>query len=219
MQTGTKKASTSPRPRGRPRSFDEAEVLQTARDVFWNNGYSATSLDDLVAATGLNRPSLYAAFGDKRAFYQRALQENRSASVEGIRQRLSGDAPLRETLHDFLVEAMDSTLAGSEGARGCFVVCTAVTESLRDADTRAIAAGYVDEVDAVFLERFQRSASELNGGVDPASAAAVAAAVLQSLAVRARTGSDRANLLKVVRAGVDLLCGPKPTTRAKRSTP
>ena len=217
MQIGTENDVQGPRPRGRPRSFDEAEVLEAARDAFWNNGYSATSLDDLVAATGLNRPSLYAAFGDKRAIYLRALQENRAASVEGIRQRLGGDAPLRQSLLDFLVEAADSTLAGAEGARGCFVVCTAVTESLRDPQTREVAAGYVVEVDAVFLERFRRSARELNAGVEPASAAAVASAVLQSLAVRARTGSDRASLLEVVHAGVNLICGPKKAARAKRS--
>ena len=164
-------------------------------------------MDDLAAATGLNRPSLYAAFGDKHTLYLRALRENRTASVNGIRQRMAGDAPLREVLSSFLIEAAESTLAGEQGARGCFVVCTAVTQSLSDADTRAIAAGYVEEVDAAFLDRFQRSREELNQGVEPAAAAAVAAALLQSLAVRARTGSDRSRLIEVVRAGVSLICG------------
>lgn len=207
MRKSTKRDAPVKRPRGRPREFDEAEALESARDAFWNKGYAATSLDDLAAATGLNRPSLYAAFGDKRALYLRALEENRTTSVEGIRQRLSGDTPLRDALFDFFTEAASSTLAGDMGARGCFVVCTAVTEALCDADTRAIAAGYVADVDGVFFERFERSADELNAGVDPASAAAVASAMLQTLAVRSRTGSGREELIGIARAAVTVICG------------
>jgi TetR/AcrR family transcriptional regulator, copper-responsive repressor len=181
-------------------------VLERARDVFWNNGYAATSLDDLAAATSLSRPSLYAAFGDKHALYLRALEENRNWSVEGIRQRLAGGGPLREALHDFLIDAAASALGGDVGARGCFVVCTALTESLRDPETRAVAAGYVAEVDRVFRDRFERSRGELNRSVDPASAA-VASAMLQTLAVRARTGSDREELAGVARAAVIAICG------------
>ncbi|MGE5163663.1 MAG: helix-turn-helix domain-containing protein, partial [Sphingobacteriales bacterium] len=54
------------RRRGRPRAYNPDTALARAADVFWRNGYDGTSLDDLVAATGMNRPSLYAAFGDKR---------------------------------------------------------------------------------------------------------------------------------------------------------
>lgn len=196
------------RPRGRPRKFDEAQVLERARDVFWNHGYAATSLDDLAAATGLNRPSLYAAFGDKHALYVRALAENRTWSVEGIRERFAGDAPLRDTLYDFMIAAAENTLVGDMGARGCFVICTAVTESLRDPDTRAVASGYVADVDGVFRERFARSRGELATGLDPASAALVAAAMLQTLAVRARTGSSRDELAVIARAAVLAICGP-----------
>lgn len=199
--------------RGRPREFNEAEVLESVRDVFWNNGYAATSLDELSAASRLNRPSLYAAFGDKHALYLRVLEENRRWSVEGIRQLLSGYTPLRDALFEFFTKAAASTLSGDMGARGCFVVCTAVTEALLDADTRAIAAGYVADVDAVFKERFERSAGELNSGIDPATAAAAASAMLQTLAVRARTGASREDLAHVTLAAVTLICGMPPTTK------
>lgn len=119
----------------------------------------------------------------------------------------------RDALYDFFVAAAASTLMGDMGARGCFIVCTAVTESLGDADTRAIAAGYVADVDRVFLERFERSRKELNHGVDPASAAAVASAMLQTLAVRARTGSDRDALAAIARAAVIAICGPADAKR------
>ena len=201
-----KNESASVRPRGRPRKFDETKVLEQARDVFWANGYAATSVDDLAAATGLNRPSLYAAFGDKHALYLRALNENRILSVEGVRNHMRADIPLRDALEAFFTAAAASTLVGEEGSRGCFIVCTAVTEALRDDDTRSVAAHYVTEVDSVFRERFERSADELNIGVDPASAAAVASAVLQSLAIRARTGSSAVDLSKVAEAAVTVIC-------------
>ena len=72
------------RRRGRPRSFDEGEVLEKARGVFWDLGYAATSLDDIVRATGLNRPSLYAAFGDKHALYMAALTRTVPISLRSV---------------------------------------------------------------------------------------------------------------------------------------
>ena len=57
------------RPRGRPRAYDPERAMDRATGAFWRAGYSATSLEDLTAATGMNKPSLYAAFGDKRAFH------------------------------------------------------------------------------------------------------------------------------------------------------
>ena len=63
-----------PRRRGRPRAYDPQAALQQATDSFWRSGYSGTSLDKIGAATGMNRPSLYAAFGDKHTLYLKALE-------------------------------------------------------------------------------------------------------------------------------------------------
>src|SRR5438093_13246949 len=63
----------------RPRKFDEAEVVQAARDQFWLHGFNGTSLDDLTDVTGLGRGSLYAAFTDKRALFLRALDDYATA--------------------------------------------------------------------------------------------------------------------------------------------
>src|SRR5262245_9273391 len=57
------------RTRGRPRAYDPEQALKQATNAFWQTGFSGTSLDDLSAATNMNRPSLYGAFGDKRAIY------------------------------------------------------------------------------------------------------------------------------------------------------
>lgn len=196
------------RRRGRPRSFDEAEVLQKAQGVFWNLGYAAASLDDLAAATGLNRPSLYAAFGDKHALYIRALEHSSSTALAAIRAVLERDIPLREALGRLFQGAIDRYLAGERGPRGCFIVGTAVTQAVNDPEARELAARFVAEEDSLFLARFAAAADELAPGVDPAAAAVMASSALHSLAVRARTGADTDSLTAVARAAVDLLCKP-----------
>ena len=81
MRNGTKKEKA---PRGRPRSFVADEVLERVRAVFMEKGFSAASLDDLAAAAGLNRPSLYAAFGDKEQLYLHTLNRYGAQSVAGM---------------------------------------------------------------------------------------------------------------------------------------
>lgn len=198
------------RRRGRPRGFDEAEVLEKARGVFWNLGYAAATLDDIAAATGLNRPSLYAAFGDKHALYMRALTRTREGAVAGMRAMLAREEPLRELLAELFAAANAAYVSGEEGQRGCFIVGTAVTQAVNDPEARALAAAFVADEDAAFRERFARSANELAPGVDPAAAAAIATATLHTLAIRARTGETREGLDRVARAAVDLICSPSP---------
>ena len=75
------------RARGRPRSYDPDVALKAATERFRTTGYAGTSLDDLAAATGLARPSLYAAFGDKRALYLAAIERAHDRAAAGFRAR------------------------------------------------------------------------------------------------------------------------------------
>ena len=196
------------RARGRPRTFDADEVLNKARAVFWNLGYAATSLDDLAAATGLNRPSLYGAFGDKHALYMAALQRSREESVRAMGQALALDQPLREVLRIIYSSAIRIYRAGDAGQRGCFLVGTAVTQAVDDPASRDLLASFVAESDALVAERFTRSNAELALGIDPEGAAAMAVATLHTLAIRARTGADEPSMQKVADAAIALICGP-----------
>src|ERR1700750_1992208 len=89
---------SEPKRRGRPRAYEPDVALGKALDLFRTQGFAATSLDDLSEATGMNRPSLYGAFGDKRELYiksyQRYREDARAALVDIFRQEL----PLRERL-------------------------------------------------------------------------------------------------------------------------
>lgn len=195
------------RPRGRPRSFDPDEVLDKARAVFWNLGYAATSLDDLAAATGLNRPSLYAAFGDKHALYLAALDRSAREGIASLSGALQVEAPLRAILWTIFERTIEIYRSGELGQRGCFLVGTAVTQAVDDPDARERLAAFVADTDRLFTERFQRQRDQLAAGVTPAAAGAMASATFHTLAIRARTGADVAAMQAVGRAAVDLICG------------
>ncbi|MGA0606100.1 TetR/AcrR family transcriptional regulator [Phenylobacterium sp. VNQ135] len=195
------------RRRGRPRSFDPEVVLEKARAVFWNQGYAATSLDDLAAATGLNRPSLYAAFGDKHGLYMAALGRSRDEALAGLSRALSAERPLRAVTSFVLERSIEIYQAGDIAQRGCFVVGTAVTQAVEDPEVRALAADFIDQTEALFRRRFEQDAGQLAPGVRPAAAASMITAAMHTLSIRARTGSTTDELARVADATLEMLFG------------
>src|SRR5262245_30196339 len=90
-----------PRGRGRPRAYDPDEALRGATAAFWRLGFSGASVDQLSDATDMNRPSMYAAFGDKRALYLKTLDRYIEQSNRTIRRTLDYERPLAEVLRNF----------------------------------------------------------------------------------------------------------------------
>jgi TetR/AcrR family transcriptional regulator, copper-responsive repressor len=200
---------TPGRKRGRPRGYEPDTALNKARAAFWDVGYSGTSLDALSAATGMNRPSLYGAFGDKRALYLKALEGYRALGRAAIAEALGGEHELREALRRVYRSALEIYLAGEHGARGCFLIGTAATEAIADPEIRAIYAAGLHELDAAFAARFRRAQAEgeLAAAADPDECARLAGAVLHTLSIRARAGETREALERTAEAGIALLCG------------
>jgi AcrR family transcriptional regulator len=155
MRTSTKQ----PPRRGRPPSYDRDVALRAIRDVFWDRGFSAASLDDIAAAAGMNRPSLYGAFGDKREMYLAAL---RMFSAElGREMQKALEAPtLRGALEAFYLAAIQAYLAGEAGPRGCLVICTAVSEATGDATIRSALAAILAELDSLVTLRIAKAQAE-----------------------------------------------------------
>lgn len=203
-----KEGAAARRPRGRPRSFNEDEVLDRAREVFWNLGYSAASLDDIASATGLNRPSLYATFGDKHALYMAALQRSRAEATAALTAALQTPGPLRVVLGRIFERTVDIYRRGELGQRGCFLIGTAVTQAVDDPAARALLATFIAETDALFRARFARDADQLAPGVAPAAAGPLASATFHTLAIRARTGVGEHELKAIGQTAVTMLCGP-----------
>ena len=210
MVQNSKRDDTGARPRGRPRSFDPAKVLDQVQRVFWNTGYSATSLDELSAATGLNRPSLYGAFGDKQALYLAALEMTRAEINANLAAALAPDEPLRRGLERVYAASAAIYARGEAGQRGCFLIGTAVTEAVADPAIRRVLAAALAEIDAVFEARLRRAqtAGELSAQADVAGMAKLATATLNGMAVRARAGGDQDTLAAFGRTLVAMICGP-----------
>jgi AcrR family transcriptional regulator len=203
--------------RGRPRAYDEDEALSKAMDTFWRAGYSATSLDHLTAAMNMNRPSLYGAFGDKHALYLKAVDLYIELTAAGVRRVLGEDRPFAESLRALYESALSFYLPVEGPARGCFLLGTAATESVLDAEIREKLRGSLHAFNRAIEARMKlaQSQGDLAASADPAVLAQVAGAVLHSIAVRSRAGDSRESLQTLIDAGVQLICGSDPPSARK----
>jgi AcrR family transcriptional regulator len=213
------KPTAAPRKRGRPRQFDYDEALDAAVRTFWHRGFTATSLDHLTAAMRLNRPSVYAAFGNKDAAYGAALERYFATAGREFVAALATPGHVRESLATFFA-AVIASVTGRWGPTGCMISCTLPAEAGHSAAARKRLAGAIAKIDAAILARLRaaHAAGELARDVDPTSAAQLVTNLLFSLAIRARAGSGRAELTKSARAFVDLIApvGRPPKGRAPR---
>ncbi len=198
----------SARPRGRPRAYDPGTALRQALETFWSGGYSATSLDELAAATGMNRPSLYGAFGDKKALYLKALDHYRAGGRAAMAEALAGTRPLRQELRCLYDKALAIYFSGKGAARGCFLIGTATSEAVENPDVRAALRDALRELDTTFERRFRLACEqgELSRKANPVALARLASAILHTLALRSRAGDPKATLEATAAAGVELIC-------------
>lgn len=196
--------------RGRPRSYDPETALAQALQVFWTGGYSGTSLDELTAATRMNRPSLYAAFGDKHALYGTLIERYRAMARAAMADALAPDRPLRDGLRRVYDAALAIYFGGGAEPRGCFMIGTAVTEAASDRAVRGSLNDGLREIDEAFAARFRQA--QLDGEIareaDPQALARFASAALYFLAIRSRAGEPRDVLEQAAESAVTLLCGP-----------
>ena len=197
------------RRRGRPRAFESETALAQAMDVFWSDGFAATSLDDISAATGLNRPSLYGAFGDKRALYLLAYGQYRKRMNESFAPLFAAGEPLRMKLRRILTAALDLYLSGPDGPRGCFTVLSAASEAIADPDLHNLVGEAIEGTDRAFGRMFAdaHAAGELPPAVDPRRLARMASATLHTLSIRARARIPRAEILPIIDDAVTTICG------------
>src|SRR5674476_323582 len=97
----------APKRRGRPRAYQPEVALGKALELFRKDGFAATSLDDLSAATGMNRPSLYGAFGDKRELYIKSYARYRTDARAAMVEIFKDELPIRERLQRIYAVALD----------------------------------------------------------------------------------------------------------------
>ena len=195
---------TESKPRGRPRAYDVKDVVQQAMGAFWQKGFAATSVDDLCAATGLNKPSLYAGFGDKQQLYAQTLDAYVAQVGRAMAATLTDPAlTAREAIKTVLTHAIDLYLTpfpermGEHMGRGCFMVVTAPAQAMHDEVVRTKVAAALTRQDALFAERIKRAQAE--GEVDASRSAQALAtlvsATLHTMAIRARAGLSHQALM------------------------
>lgn len=140
------------------KQFDKQAALGRALDAFWANGYDATSMQDLVDCTGVNRGSLYATYGDKRALFLAALQaydDARRRKLEEFEARHKARDAIRHVFHAFINE-----ISETGGNRGCFLTNTALELAAHDAEIRTIVANAQEDVESYFARLIRKGKAD-----------------------------------------------------------
>jgi AcrR family transcriptional regulator len=198
-------------------------ALDAAMVAFWRSGYAGTSLDDLTASTEMNRPSLYAAFGDKQALYHKTIERYRAAALAAVVEELAVDQPLADGLRVICHRALDLYQAGDANPRGCYLASTAMTAAIDDPEVRAALYATHQAFDRAFTARFAtaRDTGELPPDIDPDLLGSLAGGLIHTLAVRSRAGETRKRLEQIADAGIAQLCAgarraQKPRRRLRK---
>jgi len=190
----------------RPREFDEATTIEAAIECFWRRGYQATSVRDLVDKMGISAPSLYNAFGDKRALFVRALDQYLERSTRARIKRLEDSLPPKQAIRRFIEEIIERSVNDRE-KRGCFLINSALEVAPHDRELGALIADRLAEIEAFFRRSIE--AAQADGAVPRGRVAKDLArlllGVLLGIRVLARSRPERALLEGVARPAFALL--------------
>lgn len=197
MYQKTKKAVHTPQ-RGRPRAFDADDALDKALAVFWRRGYEGTSLPDLTSAMGINRPSLYAAFGNKESLFRMALDRYAEGPASYYRNALA-EPTTRGAIERLLRDAV-TLLTDPRNPGGCLVVQGALSCGKDAEPIRKELAARRTAAEGLVLKRLKRGMAEgdLCREADCQNLAKYIMTVIYGLAVHAASGAKKKDLLKVV---------------------
>lgn len=189
----------------RPREFDLDSTLERAMQTFWAKGYKAASLDDLCAATGLSRSSLYAAFGGKRALLHRSLERYQEQAVARVSAALDRPGSVRQSIAAFLGELIDRIVEGP-GRRGCFIGNCAAELARGDRATAARVRLGLERIEELFRDALARGQArgEIPATADAGELARYLVAGIQGLRLVGKANPDRAALEGI--ASVMLRC-------------
>lgn len=174
---------------GRHRAYDVDQVIDAALHAFWARGFGATSISDLVDATGINRASLYAVFKDKRGLFVACLHRYEERQREGTLARLAREMEPREAiLATFDIARAPASECGLEG---CFMINTALELSPHDPAIRDLVQQSFGRVEAFYRERIAtaQAAGTIRADLDPGYTAEALLGLLIGLRVLMRAGA------------------------------
>jgi AcrR family transcriptional regulator len=188
----------------RPRSFDTDQALDLARDVFWRKGFQSTSLDDITAATGLAKPSLYAAFGDKNAMFLKILERYHASIVADAERILNEGASAREAIERWLTGFVPFC-SGVKGIRGCLSVNTAADGASDQKEVRNRVERFNRKLEQLLSKRLRADRAQFSDTFDPDVSAHTIMAIYLGLMVLAKDAPDAARVRATLNQALKLL--------------
>lgn len=195
---------------GRPREFDQEQVLDDAMLAFWRHGYLGTGVQELVTATGINRASLYGTFGNKRQLFLAALKRYTGICVGELRDALESSDSRVEGIRNMLDHFMNGIL---QQARGCMLYNTALEVSSYDEQICKTVEAGMQQIESLLVEQIKRAQAdgELDKGLEPVMLARTAMAAMQSMTVRGSANGAK-DVLASIRDGAMLIFGQTKLT-------
>lgn len=139
----------------RQREFDEEKALDNAMLLFWEKGYKATSLSDLTAKMGIQRPSLYSAFGDKEKLFEAALRKYTKLHASHIRKKLQNNLSVKEAFQTFFEDLVEEEYKESPN-KGCFCINTMVELAPHDEKFEILTREHQMYLSIIFQETIVR---------------------------------------------------------------
>ncbi|MDX2156036.1 MAG: TetR/AcrR family transcriptional regulator [Hyphomicrobiaceae bacterium] len=190
----------------RPRTFDNDTVLDAAVGCFWRHGLEGTSVRELAHEMGLSGPSLYNAFGDKRALFMQALERYASTVLRERIGRLEAMTSPAAAIEAFFEELIDRSLGDPE-RRGCLLINSALEAAPHDPEIAKVVSTYFAEIESFLRTRIEvaQMAGEVPATLDAADMGRLLLGVLIAIRVLARTGAERKQLAGMARPALDLL--------------
>ncbi|KLN61818.1 hypothetical protein WH96_05890 [Kiloniella spongiae] len=196
--------------RGRPRKTDPEEVLDTAMKVFWNKGFEGTSMSDLVCATGMAKPGLYACFGDKESLYKKSLTRYFNNLGTPLLDDLKNSTDALPVVVRRFLESVAYSMLDKNCPSGCFVVNSLVEGSSTHPELETISKEYDQKRRDIFIERFEKAQKngEIPLNIDAKAYGEFFSAQSLALGVLGRADACKNKLFSFIDVAMTVL--PKP---------
>ncbi|ASA19716.1 TetR/AcrR family transcriptional regulator [Paenibacillus donghaensis] len=190
----------------RQREFNEDEVLEAAMLTFWEKGFEATSLSDLTARMGIQRPSIYSAFGDKQQLFEAALRKYASKHAAEVRSKLQSQSSAKAALREYFRGLVAEEYEGGDG-RGCFCINTMVELAPHDERFEILTREHQMYLATIFQETLERGvqSGELGAQIQPRVLAQTFVIFLIGLTVMMKSRPERIFLDNAVATLLTLL--------------
>lgn len=187
--------------RGRPRKYDPETALEAATQVFWQKGLAGTTVDDIAAATGMNKPSLYGAFGEKTALYRTCLSRYNAELLAQLEQAINGGQGLKKDLLAFYQTAIERYSTDRKNL-GCFTFSTTQTRELRAEMKKAL-----NGIDSLLTQRIQQAFNEqeIHTPHDVEALTNLATSLFLSLSLRVKAGQRKKISMPSIKACLDVI--------------